>query len=87
MGLYRRKQYTYVNVKQETLIAKKSGYSNLMSHIVSQQDYSKDMSLTRPNQQQMLDFASISNKAKWNNSWLGWSISGELEFSSVDVGA
>ena len=39
-----------------------------MSHIVSQRDYSKDMSAIRPNKQQTLDFASISNKAIWINS-------------------
>ena len=55
-----------------------------MSHIVSQHDYSKDMSLIRPNKQQMLDFASFSIKGIWINSWLDWIISDELEFSFVD---
>ena len=42
------------------------------------------MSLIRPNEQQMIDFASISNKAIWINPWLEWIIPGELEFSFVD---
>ena len=66
--------------KTKRKLAKKSSFYNLKSHIVSQHDYSKDMSLIRPNKQQTLDFGSISNKAILMISWLDWVISGELEF-------
>ena len=38
-----------------------------MPHIVSQHDFSKDISLIIQNNQQTLDFAKISNEALWNN--------------------